>query len=122
MCKNKTTIALWVMTWLLAISVAIISVFIIRYIAIPKSESVTPIQVECAPESPKGVVDTTEIFIDKKIFLCEGDVDVDVTEIGIVSFTCTSEGKTVQIVTNPQEIFVTKYFRKENADAGDNQD
>lgn len=58
------------------------------------------------------VVDTTEIMIDKKLFVCAGDIDLDVSDIGIVSFDCEIEDKKVHIVTNPQDMFVTQYLKR----------
>ena len=59
------------------------------------------------------VVDTTEIIIDKRTFVCAGDIDLKVSEVGIVDFTCVNDGTKVSITTNPQDIFVTKTYRKE---------
>lgn len=64
-----------------------------------------------APDSI-DVIDTTEIMIDKKLFICVGDIDLDVSDVGIVSFDCQIEDKKVHIVTNPQDMFVTQYFKR----------
>lgn len=58
------------------------------------------------------VIDTTEIMIDKKLFVCVGDIDLDVSEVGVVQFDCQTEEKKVHIVTNPQDMFVTQYFKR----------
>ena len=57
-------------------------------------------------------VDTTEIMIDKKLFVCIGDIDLDISDVGVVSFDCQTEEKKVHIVTNPQDMFVTQYLTK----------
>ncbi len=58
------------------------------------------------------VIDTTEIMIDKKLFVCVGDIDLDVSEVGVVQFDCQTEEKKVHIVTNPQDMFVTQYLKR----------
>jgi hypothetical protein len=58
------------------------------------------------------VIDTTEIMIDKKLFVCIGDIDLDISDVGVVSFDCQTEEKKVHIVTNPQDMFITQYLIK----------
>ena len=58
------------------------------------------------------VIDTTEIMIDKKLFVCVGDINLDVSEVGVVQFDCQTEEKKVHIVTNPQDMFVTQYLKR----------
>ena len=58
------------------------------------------------------VIDTTEIMIDKKLFVCVGDIDLDVSEVGVVQFDCQTEEKKVHIITNPQDMFITQYLKR----------
>jgi hypothetical protein len=69
------------------------------------------IQTYVEPNSIEEV-DTTEIMIDKKLFVCIGDVDLEISDVGVVSFDCQTEEKKVHIVTNPQDMFVTQYLIK----------
>ena len=71
----------------------------------------TVVETAAEPDSV-DVVDTTEIMIDKKLFVCVGDIDLDVSEIGVVQFDCQTEEKKVHIVTNPQDMFITQYFKR----------
>ena len=71
----------------------------------------TFVEIAAEPDSI-DVVDTTEIMIDKKLFVCAGDIDLDVSEIGVVQFDCQTEEKKVHIVTNPQDMFITQYFKR----------
>ena len=65
-----------------------------------------------AVQDNMDIIDTTEILLDKKLFVCIGDIDLDISDIGVVSFNCLTEEKKVHIVSNPQELFVTQYLVK----------
>jgi hypothetical protein len=70
-----------------------------------------PVEHKYVPVVQKvETVDTTEIMIDKKLFVCIGDIDLEVSDVGVVSFDCQTEEKKVHIVTNPQDMFVTQYL------------
>lgn len=58
------------------------------------------------------VVTLTEVLLDKRVFICNGDIDLKISEVGVVDFVCRTEGKKYHFTTNPQDIFVTRTFEK----------
>lgn len=76
------------------------------------NEEIIAVETRISKPDSIEIVDTTEILIDKKLFVCTGDIDLEVSEIGVVQFDCQTEDKKVHIVTNPQEMFVTQYYRR----------
>lgn len=60
---------------------------------------------------PEETIDVTEITMDKRNFLCFGDIDLEISDLGVVTFTCKTEEKKVIITANPVELFVTQYIK-----------
>lgn len=56
-------------------------------------------------------IDVTEITMDKRNFTCFGDIDLEISDLGVVTFTCRTEEKKVIITANPVELFVTQYIK-----------
>lgn len=75
-------------------------------------EEIVAVETRIIKPDSIDVIDTTEIMIDKKLFVCLGDIDLDVSEVGVVQFDCQTEDKKVHIVTNPQDMFVTQYLKR----------
>lgn len=63
------------------------------------------------PNSIEEAIDVTEITMDKRNFLCFGDIDLEISDLGVVTFTCKTEEKKVIITANPVELFVTQYIK-----------
>lgn len=57
-------------------------------------------------------IDFTEVMLDKRTFMCRGDVDLIVNEIGVVTFTCNTEDEKLTFTLNPVEMFVTRHWTK----------
>ena len=73
-----------------------------------ENEVVQYIPVETQPEE---TIDVTEITMDKRNFICFGDIDLEISDLGVVTFTCKTEEKKVIITANPVELFVTQYIK-----------
>lgn len=56
-------------------------------------------------------IEVTEITMDKRNFTCFGDIDLEISDLGVVTFTCKTEEKKVIITANPVELFVTQYIK-----------
>lgn len=69
------------------------------------------VQTYIEPNNIEETVDVTEITMDKRNFLCFGDVDLEISDLGVVTFTCKTEEKKVIITANPVELFVTQYIK-----------
>ena len=67
-------------------------------------------QIENA--EPEEYIDFTEVMLDKRTFMCRGDVDLNVNEIGVVTFTCDTEDEKITFTLNPVEMFVTRHWAK----------
>jgi hypothetical protein len=61
---------------------------------------------------PEEYIDFTEVMLDKRTFMCRGDVDLNVNEIGVVTFTCDTEDEKLTFTLNPVEMFVTRHWAK----------
>ena len=61
---------------------------------------------------PEEYIDFTEVMLDKRTFMCRGDVDLIVNEIGVVTFTCDTEDEKLTFTLNPVEMFVTRHWAK----------
>ena len=66
------------------------------------------IPVETQPEE---TIEVTEITMDKRNFSCFGDIDLEISDLGVVTFTCKTEEKKVIITANPVELFITQYIK-----------
>jgi hypothetical protein len=60
---------------------------------------------------PEETIDVTEITMDKSNFTCFGDIDLEISDLGVVTFTCKTEEKKVIITANPVELFITQYIK-----------
>lgn len=60
---------------------------------------------------PEETIDVTEITMDKRNFTCFGDIDLEISDLGVVTFTCKTEEKKVIITANPVELFITQYIK-----------
>ena len=60
---------------------------------------------------PEETIEVTEITMDKRNFTCFGDIDLEISDLGVVTFTCKTEEKKVNITANPVELFVTQYIK-----------
>ena len=56
-------------------------------------------------------IEVTEITMDKRNFTCFGDIDLEISDLGVVTFTCKTEEKKVIIRANPVELLVTQYIK-----------
>lgn len=98
--------------------IACIALLICLFAAILRQSTESTDTIDTAYSSHENVsdtvevVDTTEILLDKRTFVCAGDIDLKVSDIGIVEFTCNVDGNKINITTNPQDIFVTKTYKK----------
>lgn len=63
---------------------------------------------------PEEYIDFTEVMLDKRTFMCKGDVDLIVNEIGVVTFTCDTEDEKLTFTLNPVEMFVTRHWTKKD--------
>jgi hypothetical protein len=61
---------------------------------------------------PEEYIDYTEVMLDKRTFMCRGDVNLIVNEIGVVTFTCNTEDEKLTFTLNPVEMFVTRHWTK----------
>ena len=79
-----------------------------------KEETLKEIKTEERIENaePEEYIDFTEVMLDKRTFLCQGDVDLVVNEIGVVTFTCDTEDEKLTFTMNPVEMFVTRHWAK----------
>jgi len=73
-----------------------------------ENEVVQYIPIETQPEE---TIDVTEITMDKRNFTCFGDIDLEISDLGVVTFTCKTEEKKVIITANPVELFITQYIK-----------
>lgn len=79
-----------------------------------KDETLKEIKIEEKIENPEPeeYIDFTEVMLDKRTFMCRGDVDLVVNEIGVVTFTCDTEDEKLTFTLNPVEMFVTRHWAK----------
>lgn len=79
-----------------------------------KGETLKEIKTEERIENaePEEYIDFTEVMLDKRTFMCRGDVDLNVNEIGVVTFTCVTEDEKLTFTLNPVEMFVTRHWTK----------
>ncbi len=79
-----------------------------------KEEKLKEIKTEEMIENaePEEYIDFTEVMLDKRTFMCIGDVDLNVNEIGVVTFTCDTEDEKLTFTLNPVEMFVTRHWAK----------
>jgi hypothetical protein len=79
-----------------------------------KEETLKEIKTEEKIENAEHeeYIDFTEVMLDKRTFMCRGDVDLNVNEIGVVTFTCYTEDEKLTFTLNPVEMFVTRHWAK----------
>ena len=86
----------------------------IGFYRLGKEETLKEIKTEERIENAESeeYIDFTEVMLDKRTFMCRGDVDLNVNEIGVVTFTCDTEDEKLTFTLNPVEMFVTRHWAK----------
>ena len=106
--RPKTTLD-WI--FLILIVLLIVDFFIRMYKGEEVVEASKQVEIEVVPDTTE-YIDFTEVMLDKRTFLCQGDVDLVVNEIGVVTFTCATEDEKLTFTLNPVEMFVTRHWTK----------
>lgn len=103
----KPVILILIVSWI----VFILCVAFQRHVVIPEDVEENVVEIAESTE-PEEYIDYTEVMLDKRTFMCRGDVDLIVNEIGVVTFTCDTEDEKLTFTLNPVEMFVTRHWAK----------
>ncbi len=103
----KPVILILIVSWI----VFILCVAFQRHVVIPEDVQENVVEIAESTE-PEEYIDFTEVMLDKRTFMCRGDVDLIVNEIGVVTFTCATEDEKLTFTMNPVEMFVTRHWTK----------
>lgn len=104
----KPVILILIVSWI----VFILSVALQRHVGIREDvQEKSTVELSESTE-PEEYIDFTEVMLDKRTFMCRGDVDLNVNEIGVVTFTCDTEDEKLTFTLNPVEMFVTRHWAK----------